>query len=60
MVMPYRIWLLQRVQDAADALSPSDRQALDALLAPAGLAPLLTARVTRRVERRDQREWWAT
>ena len=59
MVMPYRIWLLQRVQDAADALSPADRQALDALLAPAGLAPLLIARVTRRVERRDQREWWA-
>jgi glutathione S-transferase len=59
MVMPYRIWLLQRVQDAADGLAPTERQALEALLAPAGLSGLLTARVARRVVRRDQREWWA-
>ncbi len=58
MVMPYRIWLLQRVQDAADALDPGQTAALDTLLAPAGLSSLLTTRVTRRVERRDQREWW--
>jgi hypothetical protein len=59
MVMPYRIWLLQRVQDASDGLEPSQKPALEALLAPAGLSSLMTARVTRRVERRDQREWWA-
>ena len=59
MVMPYRIWLLQRVQDAADGLTPTEQQALEALLAPAGLSGLLTARVARRVVRRDQREWWA-
>ena len=59
MVMPYRIWLLQRVQDAADGLAPTEQQALEALLAPAGLSGLLTARVARRVVRRDQREWWA-
>ena len=59
MVMPYRIWLLQRAQDAADALDGDQRAALDGLLAPAGLSSLLTARVSRRVERRDNREWWA-
>jgi glutathione S-transferase len=58
MVMPYRIWLLQRVQDAADALGEPDRSALSALLAPAGLEPLLRTRSARRVTRRDQREWW--
>jgi len=60
LVMPYRVCLLQRVQDAADGLEIHQREALEALLAPAGLSSLLTARVNRRVERRDQREWWAT
>ena len=59
MVMPYRIWLLQRVQDAADALNGEQAAALAGLLAPAGLSSLLSARVSRRIERRDQREWWA-
>ena len=59
MVMPYRLWLLQRIQDAADALDGEQTAALAGLLGPAGLSSLLSARVTRRIERRDQREWWA-
>jgi len=58
-VMPYRLILLQRIQDAADALSPQDRARLAALLEPAELAPLLDLRADRRVVRRDNREWWA-
>ena len=57
-VAPYRLWMLQRVQDAAAKLSPQDATRLDALLTPAGLAPLLTLHAGRRVERRQNREWW--
>ena len=55
-VMPYRIWLLQRIQDCYDALP--DKTAVDALLAETGLSALVTARANRRVERRDNREVW--
>ncbi|MGA0599730.1 glutathione S-transferase N-terminal domain-containing protein [Caulobacter sp. KR2-114] len=58
-VFPYRLYLLQRVQDAADALSPAEHGALSALLSGAGLTPLLRLRTRRRVERRDNAEWWA-
>ena len=57
-VMPYRLVLLQRIQDAAAALGPPDRDRLSALLAPAGLEPLLSLTTTRRVQRRNNREWW--
>lgn len=57
-VMPYRLWLLQKVQDAADALDPAGRLAVDALLAETGLSDLLALRTTRRVERRNQLEVW--
>jgi len=57
-VMPYRLWLLQRVQDAADALAGDARARLDALFAATGLAPLLALRTDRRVERGDNCEIW--
>ena len=57
-VMPYRIYLLQKIQDVADAASPADRAAMVALLAETGLADLLTLRADRRIERRDQLEVW--
>ncbi len=57
-VMPYRLYLLQRVQDAAQALHAADRQRLDDLLSDVGLAPLLTLKTTRRVERRQHLEVW--
>jgi len=58
-VVPYRLWMLQRVGDAAAALSPVDAKRLAALLEPAGLASLLTLDAGRRVARRQNREWWA-
>lgn len=57
-VMPYRLWLLQKVQDAVDNLDPAGRMAAEALLAETGLSELLTLRTTRRVERKDQLEVW--
>ena len=58
-VMPYRIFMLQRIQDAYDALGADDRKAIDALLAETGLSDIMTARCTRRVERDNHREVWA-
>lgn len=55
MVMPYRFWLLQKVQAAAAAC---DGARLAALLDATGLAPLLTLRTTRPVERRGHLEVW--
>lgn len=57
-VMPYRFWLLQRIQDAADTLGGDARAALLALLGSTGLAPLLMLKTRRRVERRDHLEVW--
>lgn len=58
MVMPYRIFMLQRIQDAYDALDAESRQAVDALLAETGLSAIVSARATRRVERKNHREVW--
>ena len=55
-VMPYRLWLLQKVQDAADA--HADSAALNALLSETGLGDFVTLRTTRRVARIDQLEVW--
>lgn len=57
-VMPYRLYLLQRVQDAAQALPVADRLRLDQLFGEIGLAPLLTLKTTRRIERRQHLEVW--
>ena len=58
MVMPYRIFMLQRIQDAYDALDAPARDAVDALLTQTGLSALMTTRCTRRVERENHREIW--
>lgn len=58
MVMPYRIFMLQRIQDAYDTLQDSDRDDVEALLRETGLERILHVRSTRRVERRDNREVW--
>lgn len=57
-VMPYRFWLLQRVQDAVDALAHTDRERLEALLAKAGLQSTLSLKTLRRVERVNHLEVW--
>lgn len=57
-VFPYRLYLLQRVHDAADALDGAARARLDALFARTGLASLLKLRPARRVERANNLEIW--
>jgi glutathione S-transferase len=57
-VMPYRIFMLQRIQDAYDALDNTGRAEVDALLDETGLHRLITTRCHRRVERKNHREVW--
>jgi glutathione S-transferase len=57
-VLPYRFWLLQRVQDTAGTLREQDRAKIDTLLREVGLAELVTARTSRRVERVGHLEVW--
>lgn len=52
-VMPYRLWLLQKVQDAI-----GDTAELNALLSETGLSDLATLKTSRRVERVNQLEVW--
>ena len=57
-VMPYRVFMLQRIQDAYDALDKNARVNVDALLASTNLTEIVTTRCIRRVERADNREIW--
>lgn len=56
--LPYRLWLLQRFQDAVDALEPRAAAGLRALLGRTGLQDLLALRCRRRVERLGHLEVW--
>ncbi len=57
-VVPYRLYLLQKVQDVAERASPADRADMQALLAETGLSDLLTLQTSRRVERVNNLEVW--
>lgn len=57
-VMPYRLFLLQKIQAIADEAAADDRARIDALLAETGLADLLSLRPARPVLRRDNLEVW--
>ena len=57
-VMPYRLWLLQKIQDCVDALAPTERTLVETMLASAGLQDLLVLRTHRRVERVNHLEVW--
>jgi glutathione S-transferase len=57
-VMPYRLYLLQKVQDAIPAVGEPGHEAVMAMLARAGLAEIAMLTARRRVERRDQVEAW--
>ena len=59
MVMPYRLYLLQKIQDVVDAATPDARTAMEQLLAETNLTPLLEHRTSRRVERKNHLEVWA-
>lgn len=56
-VMPYRLYLLQKVQDGADHAPPEAE--VSALLEEVGLGDLLTLRTSRRIMRRNHLEVWA-
>lgn len=58
-VMPYRLYLLQKVQDVFDRATPEARSDIQALLDEVGLGDLLTLRTSRRVERRNFLEVWS-
>lgn len=57
-VVPYRLYLLQKVQDVAARASPAERADMEALLAETGLSDLLTLQTSRRVERVNNLEVW--
>lgn len=55
---PYRFFQLQLVQDAYSALSPVDQAGVDAMLDVCGLQQLVTTKLSRRLEQRDNLEVW--
>jgi hypothetical protein len=58
LVMPYRLFMLQRVQDAAQRLSFEQGSQLRDLLLRAGLSAVLDLRCRRRVVRQGHFEVW--
>jgi glutathione S-transferase len=56
LAQPYRIFLLQRLQDACNAMPADDRRSVAELLEEVGLGRLLEIRTRRRVERANHRE----
>jgi hypothetical protein len=57
-VFPYRIFLLQRIQDAFDQLDGPHQAEVSQLLDATGLSEILTLRATRRVICEDNLEKW--
>lgn len=57
-IMPYRLYLLQHIQDAAARAGPEERARIEGILAATGLSPLLTLKTHRRVERVNSLEVW--
>ena len=58
MVMPYRFFLLQRLQDCFDEAGADDQTAIRKLFHQTGLEPLLDMRTHRRVDRENHLEVW--
>jgi len=57
-VVPYRLYLVKRLQDAVAAADPAGQAAIREVFAEAGLDPLLDIRPRRWVERGDNHEVW--
>jgi len=57
-VMPYRFYLLQRLQDTVVAANDAEQQAIKALFAETGLSSILEVKTHRRVERNNYLEVW--
>jgi len=58
LAQPYRFFLLKRVQDEFEALSPEDQADVMALLERCGMAPVLDVKLTRDVGLRNNLEVW--
>jgi glutathione S-transferase len=58
LAQPHRFYLLQRVQDDYASLSDSEKIGVDAVLAGSGMAAILEASLSRRIERADNLEVW--
>jgi glutathione S-transferase len=57
-VMPYRLYLLQKIQDVVERAAPAALPGMRTLLEEVGLQELLTLRTSRRVLRRNHLEVW--
>ena len=57
-VMPYRFFLLQRVQDAYAAARTPEQAQLASVLADAGLSEILSLTTTHKVVRENHLEVW--
>ncbi|MEP3420650.1 MAG: glutathione binding-like protein [Erythrobacter sp.] len=57
-VIPYRFYLLQRLQDAFDRQPQEGQTAIRAIFESTGLETLFTLRTNRRMERQDNQEVW--
>ncbi|MDC6459815.1 hypothetical protein PQY66_05680 [Luminiphilus sp.] len=57
-VMPYRFFLLQRVQDAYAKATTSEQAQLDRVLADVGLSEILSLKTTHKVARVNHLEVW--
>jgi len=57
-VMPYRLYLLQKIQAVADKASPAAQASIDRLLADTGLTEVLTLRTNRQIWRTSHLEVW--
>ncbi len=58
LVLPYRFYLLQRLQDAVSSLDDADQAAVRTLFGETGVEPILDLRTSRRVERKNHLEVW--
>jgi hypothetical protein len=57
-VIPYRFYLLQRLQDAFDRQPQDDQTAIRTVFESTGLGNLFSLRTGRRMERQDNQEVW--
>jgi len=57
-VVPYRFYLLCRLQDCLGSLSEADRSDVSKCFSDLGLEPLLSLKTTRRMERVSNQETW--
>jgi glutathione S-transferase len=58
MVMPYRFYLLQKIQDGFAQANTQEQKAIEVLFAEVGLSSVLQMKTDRRVERKNHLEVW--